>query len=370
MNTRYKQIECEVIKYSRNMEALVSVVQKLSLSRDLETVMSLVRRAARNLTDADGATFVMREGDFCYYADEDAISPLWKGKRFPMKICISGWVMQNREPVVIEDIYQDVRIPAGAYRSTFVKSMAMVPIRSLDPIGAIGVYWANRYLPAREEVKLLHALADTTAVAMENVRIYSELEQRVRERTAALEDINKQMDDEVRGRKQMEEHIRLLSITDELTGINNRRGFLVLAEQTLKVAHRENTPLTLFFIDIDGLKRVNDSLGHDVGDAMIVDVSRLLRSTFRESDVVARLGGDEFVALTRGYSVRTDDSVNRLQAMCNDLNQRPDRRYTISFSIGVANWLPETNLTLEYLMNQADKAMYLDKQARRKKKIT
>lgn len=168
------------------MERLIEVVQQLSMARDLPTVMDIVRRAARNLTGADGATFVLRDGDKCFYAEEDAISPLWKGQRFPMNICISGWVMLNRVPAVIEDIYADPRIPADAYRPTFVRSLAMVPIRTMEPIGAIGNYWAHTHRPTSEQVRLLQALADTTAVAMENVRIYEELEQRVRERTSEV----------------------------------------------------------------------------------------------------------------------------------------------------------------------------------------
>jgi len=172
--------------YGYAMEQLVEVVQQLSMARDLATVMDVVRRAARKLTGADGATFVLRDGDLCFYAEEDAISPLWKGQRFPMSMCISGWVMLNREPAVIADIYADPRIPADAYRPTFVRSLAMVPIRTLQPVGAIGNYWAQPYLPTPAQVKVLQALADTTAVAMENVQVYAELEQRVRERTSEL----------------------------------------------------------------------------------------------------------------------------------------------------------------------------------------
>src|SRR5262245_54236358 len=171
-------------QYLRGMQHLVTVVQRLSQARTLDAIMVIVRRAARELTDADGATFVLRDQNLCYYADEDAISPLWKGQRFPMSACISGWAMLNRQPAVIEDIYADARIPAEAYRPTFVKSLAMVPIRTKAPIGAIGNYWATRHTPTAEELHLLQALANTTAVAMENVHVYGELEQRVKDRTA------------------------------------------------------------------------------------------------------------------------------------------------------------------------------------------
>jgi signal transduction histidine kinase len=176
------------------VERLLTTVQHLSLARDLETIMSIVRKEARALTGADGATFILREGDCCYYAEEDAIAPLWKGKKFPLNQCISGWVMLNRQSTVIEDIYVDPRIPVDAYRPTFVKSLVMVPIRTESPIGAIGNYWAKPHRASPEEIKLLQALADSTSIAMENVKLYSELEQRVKDRTEQLETINKELE--------------------------------------------------------------------------------------------------------------------------------------------------------------------------------
>src|SRR5689334_21352693 len=88
-------------------ERLVQAAQDLSCARDLASVMAVVRVAARELTGADGATFILRDGDRCFYAEEDAISPLWKGLRFGMQACISGWVMLNRKATAIEDIYAD-----------------------------------------------------------------------------------------------------------------------------------------------------------------------------------------------------------------------------------------------------------------------
>jgi K+-sensing histidine kinase KdpD len=173
---------------------LAKVVQELSLARDLEAVMQIVRKAARQLTGADGATFVLRDGDLCFYAEEDAIAPLWKGRRFPMESCISGWSMLHKEAVVIEDIYKDARISHEAYRTTFVKSLAMVPIRTVDPIGAIGNYWSEMYTPTQEQLSLLQALADITAVSLENIGVYSELEQRVKKRTEELEYANKELE--------------------------------------------------------------------------------------------------------------------------------------------------------------------------------
>jgi signal transduction histidine kinase len=178
----------------RGTQRLVQAIQDLSLARSVDAIREIVRHAAREMTGADGATFVLRDGSYCHYVDEDAISPLWKGLRFPLETCISGWAMLNRTSAVIEDIYADPRIPADAYRPTFVKSLAMVPIRTADPIGAIGNYWASHRTPTDGEVALLQALADGTSVAMENVRLIETLEQRVEARTRDLERANRELE--------------------------------------------------------------------------------------------------------------------------------------------------------------------------------
>lgn len=161
--------------YVTAMERLVSAVQDLSAARDLAGVAAVIRDAARSLTGADGATFVLRDGDACYYVEEDAIEPLWKGRRFPMHACVSGWAMMNACSVVIPDIYADPRVPVEAYRPTFVKSLAMMPIRRAAPIGAIGNYWSEHHVPSAQELSILQALADTTSVALENAELYMRL---------------------------------------------------------------------------------------------------------------------------------------------------------------------------------------------------
>lgn len=153
------------------MEALRAVAS----ARDLPGVMAAVRRHARRLVAADGATFVLREGTMVHYADEDAIAPLWKGRRFPARACVSGLAMIERRSIVIEDIRADGRVPQDAYRDTFVRSMAMVPIRRDAPLGAIGAYWARRHHASEREVAALEALADAAAVAVANADLLARL---------------------------------------------------------------------------------------------------------------------------------------------------------------------------------------------------
>lgn len=322
------------------------------MARDLPTIQLIVRRAARELTNCDGATFVLRDNGFCYYADEDAIAPLWKGKRFPMEICISGWAMLNRTPAIISDIYEDLRIPHEAYKPTFVKSLVMVPIRSMDPIGAIGNYWALTHEPSEEEVKLLQSLANATAIAMENVQILHELEDRVRDRTAELQHAKQQ--------------IEQISVTDELTGLNNRRGFYLQGAQALAWNARRKEACALAFIDIDGLKDVNDTRGHDVGDAMINSMATVLRAVCRESDVIARLGGDEFCVLLLNTAADGESFSRRLQAGIEKMNQSGNQPYKLSASVGIAYKSPDESLSLNALLQRADSAMYVQKNAKAK----
>ena len=185
----------------QGMQQLVTVVQRLSLARDLASIMEIVRHEARSLVNADGASFILKDGDLCFYAEEDAVGPLWKGQRFPLETCISGWTMLNHQAAAIEDIYLDARIPHDSYRSTFVKSLVMTPIRTVAPVGAIGVYWAKRHRATAEEIELLQALADSTSIAIEAADLFANLERKVAERTAEvarrnteLEVLNKELE--------------------------------------------------------------------------------------------------------------------------------------------------------------------------------
>jgi diguanylate cyclase (GGDEF)-like protein len=284
--------------YLNGMERLVKAVRDLSMARDMPAIQNIIRSAAREMTGADGATFVLRDGNFCHYVDENAISPLWKGKRFPMEACISGWAMLNRRTAVIEDIYKDSRIPADAYRPTFVKSLAMVPIRTAVPVGAIGNYWARPYRPTAEEVTLLETLADTTAIAIENVQAYLKLEERVRQRTAELQTALQKID--------------RLSLCDVVTGLYNRRGFILLADQELQ---RKRQHVEALIIEMDGLKEINERLGPETCDSLIADAVRVIQAALEENDLFGRIAGNELCILaldhpSKGLRTRVQNAID------------------------------------------------------------
>ena len=180
------------------MDSLLETVTALASARTLDEVTRIVRSCARELTKADGVTFVLREDDNCFYADEEAIGPLWKGSRFPLQSCISGWSMLNRQIAVVPDIYADPRIPHEAYRPTFVKSLVMVPVRHEDPIAAIGAYWAQPHEATADEQQVLQALANAAALALSNIELYADLHrslEREREARERAETANKLKDD-------------------------------------------------------------------------------------------------------------------------------------------------------------------------------
>ena len=166
-------------------------------------------------------------------------------------------------------------------------------------------------------------------------------------------------------REKLEEELNNLSITDPLTGLYNRRGFLTLAEQQMKLSLRTRGRLILFFADLDGMKRINDSLGHEEGDKALIEASAVLRETFRSSDIVARMGGDEFVALAIDPEVIDPEIIiSRLQERIDSQNRRPERKFTLSMSVGYACYDPEDPVPLDTLMTRADNAMYAQKKAK------
>jgi diguanylate cyclase (GGDEF)-like protein len=164
-------------------------------------------------------------------------------------------------------------------------------------------------------------------------------------------------------RKRMEQEIVNLSLTDELTGLYNRRGFIVLAEQELKLAYRFKRSISLYFCDVDNLKTINDTLGHAQGDLALKEVSAILKGTFRAADIPARIGGDEFLVLAPDVSKGSEDILtNRLQNNLEKRNQKGDRPYHLTLSVGIARFDPETPHTIDELISQADGLMYHQKQ--------
>jgi diguanylate cyclase (GGDEF)-like protein len=154
------------------------------------------------------------------------------------------------------------------------------------------------------------------------------------------------------------------AITDDLTGLYNRRGFFFLVNPQIELAIRNNKKLLLVYIDIDNLKGINDKLGHDSGDRALIETANLLKNTFRKSDIIARLGGDEFVIFCidteeASYDIITDHIKTSLE----DFNKKANI-FTLSLSFGKAVYDPKHPLSIDKLLSQADAQMYKEKKSK------
>jgi diguanylate cyclase (GGDEF)-like protein len=166
----------------------------------------------------------------------------------------------------------------------------------------------------------------------------------------------------------MESQIHALSLRDELTGLNNLRGFRLVAEQALRMAHRAQVPFSLLFLDLDNLKEINDSFGHSAGSNILSDTGKILISTFRESDVLGRVGGDEFAVAGQFSQAAITVAVHRLREAVAHRNARHVQEPFLSLSLGHVTSLSDCQETLDQLLDKADLAMYEEK--RRKKTRT
>lgn len=163
-------------------------------------------------------------------------------------------------------------------------------------------------------------------------------------------------------REKAEEELVVLAITDQLTGLHNRRGFLTLAEQQLRLSDRTKDRMLLFSGDMDGLKWINDTLGHKEGDNALIEMATVLKETFRSSDVIARMGGDEFAVLAIDTTeVNSEIFTGRLQSLIDARNNQKNRNYKLSISLGCSFYDPENPCSIDELMVQADQLMYEEK---------
>lgn len=167
-------------------------------------------------------------------------------------------------------------------------------------------------------------------------------------------------------RNRMQLALREASWIDDLTGLYNRRGFMILAAQHYKLVQRMQSGLLLLYIDLDGLKGINDRLGHQVGDEALRATSKILQKTFRSSDIVARIGGDEFAILLLGPAPGSAGRlIRRLSENADKYNQQAESGCELSMSIGAAEISASAPLAIDEWLAEADRAMYRDKQRKR-----
>jgi diguanylate cyclase (GGDEF)-like protein/PAS domain S-box-containing protein len=258
------------------------------------------------------------------------------GERFHENSGLWRWVLEERRPIVTSMPGLDPRYRGLPDWHLAVGPFLVVPaIMSGAIVGLVAV--ANSQSPyVEQDLKAVERLADLYAIAVQRTRT--------------------------------EDELREMSLVDELTAVHNRRGFLAVAEQQVKFAQRTKKDMVLFYADLDDLKTINDTYGHDEGDAALVAAAGLLRDAFRDSDIVARIGGDEFVVLAIDIAEgKAAALARRLREKIQARNARPDAAYPISFSLGTARYDPERPCTLQDLLTAADRKMYAEKASKKRR---
>jgi diguanylate cyclase (GGDEF)-like protein len=232
-------------------------------------------------------------------------------------------------------------------------------------MAALVVGWEHEVdaLAWRERERMLRAVLELATAALGSLQSRSSLERLVYTQYEQMADTAEAHAAELARRDVDVGEMRRLPLTDVLTGLHNRRGFFVHAEQVFKLARRKRTRSAVIFADVDGLKGVNDELGHEAGDGLIRDAGAVFRESFRDADVVARLGGDEFAA----YALEDGQPqviLSRLHANLHAFNLMQERPYRVSISAGMVQCDPASEQNLLNYIVLADQQMYMHKRRR------
>ena len=323
--------------------SLATVSSRLLLPTPIEDMSALVLEHARRLTSSRT----------CFVAYTD----LETGRLVPAALTEDARELLSSHP----ETNGTVHAASGIWQWVAVnKKPILTNVPTLDPRFTGMPDW---HFPVGQFLAV-PALMDGGLVGLIAVanseKLYSENDLEAVEQMAALYAI-------AVDRKRKEDELREMSLTDELTGLHNRRGFFTLADQQLKIINRSKKEMFLLYADLDGLKSINDTFGHDEGDKALVETAALLRDIFRESDIIARIGGDEFVVLVvEASDVRPDTLAERVREKFGERNGLAGQRFALSISHGLVRYDAESPCSVQDLVTLADKLMYEDKVAKRK----
>jgi diguanylate cyclase (GGDEF)-like protein len=243
-----------------------------------------------------------------------------------------------------------VAVPAG---------VLVVAVPQTQPIAVLVAACPAGSAPemARQQATTLETALELTAATLGRIQVRSSLEQLITTQYAQLADKAQEHADELARRDLAAREMLSLSLTDVLTGLNNRRGFYARAEPLFRLAQRQQRGSAVVYADIDGLKPVNDKLGHAMGDQMIRDAATVLSASLRDADVLARMGGDEFVAYALDET-QPHALLSRLQHRLDGFNCLRQRPYQLTLSVGMVSCDPAGRASLNDCIQQADRAMY------------
>lgn len=343
------------------LRRLLALARDLLQVHDLKSVLELVGPTLQELLNPDEALLLVSLGGQEFVTAFDRRGLLQPADHKGASYLVSLKALADGTPLVMPNVASSPEIPTGS-RSA---SLLAIPFPPVKPVGVLSALWHRRGNDQRlaSYASLLRHLSELTGAALGNVKFGLALEEEVWAREQEAETASREHVRELQRRDDVEREQERIAVTDVLTGMLNRRGFFLQAEQGFKLARRRGVASAVIFADIDDLKTVNDELGHDVGDHLIQAGARILRDSFRDSDVVARLGGDEFAAFTLD-SGQPETILARIQENIDQFHRRSSIPYRLSFSTGIVQCDPSSDLSLADYLALADKRMYEEKKGR------
>lgn len=330
-------------KLIEETDRIQRIVQLLLLTRELSDLYAVIPQIADVLDIKD---FFLVIHDTVKTRRDDPLTGIPRGRKLVVAI-LDGKTVAGI-PVSVEDPHLVPGEMDGSFKSH---------CRIVAPLFALEELYGYVYLaPGSYSMDLYNSLILELGSAVKRCALGTKqkwTESKLRAALKKLKETNQKLAD--------------LSQKDELTRLYNRRGFLDLAEQSLRVTHRMKKDALLFFLDMDGLKAINDTWGHEAGDGAIVAAAIVLKATFRQVDIIGRLGGDEFVVLTLDSPAETRDiMIDRLNQNVKAFNESDDRHWDLSMSVGVVAITPHEKRGLSELITLADGLQYEEKVAKRK----
>jgi diguanylate cyclase (GGDEF)-like protein len=347
---------------------LLKVGQRLAAERDLDKLLSMIIDETTACMDAERSSLFLIDKEkhemWAKIAQGVDVTEI----RFPLGVGIAGMVGILGESINIPDAYLDARFnPEFDLRTGFrTRSILCVPMmdRHGEVIGAVQVLNKKAGLFDADDEAILLALTAQAAVAIENADLYTRLsemnrslEQKVEERTGELTRANLRL-------SALNKELVEISIIDGLTQVYNRRYFMERFRQEVKRVGRYGPPVSLLMIDIDHFKKVNDTYGHQAGDAVLAGVAGLIKWKLRETDLIARYGGEEFCVIATG----TEQAgalvlAERVRQLVDGAAfEHAGKTLMVTISIGVSTWTPADRDDFEELIRRADAALYQAKE--------
>lgn len=340
------------------LRRLLVLARDLLQAADLKSVIALVGPVLQELLLPDGTLLLVALGDEEFVTEFGRGGGLQPAREESTLYRYARYAMDSQTPVLLPDVAAEPAPDRAGLPAAGAASLLALPFPPIRPLGVICAFWYRRGREHQlaERIATLRYLGELTGAALGNVDFRQVLEKRAAARDREAAEAEREHARELERRDSADEEIRRISVIDVMTGMFNRRGFFLHAEQSFKLARRRNMPSALIFADIDRLKAVNAGLGHDAGDRFILDAARILRGSFRDSDIVARLGGDEFAAFTLDAG-RPEAILARIEQRLEEFHRQAAAPYRLSFSTSIVQCDPAAEAGLQDYVALADRKM-------------